>query len=81
MGMLVRTLDMILRARGISKVAITGVATDLAVEATARCAHDLDYGVTVLSNCCAAATDADHENALAFLSKIAVVINAEDLDN
>lgn len=66
-------LDLVLRARGIRELMICGVATDLAVEAAARDAHDRDYMVTVVSDCCAAARDDEHEQSLRTLSKIASV--------
>lgn len=67
------SLDAILRARGIEQVYIAGVATDLAVQSAARDAHDRDYGVTVLSDCCAATSDTDHDSSLTTLRKIASV--------
>ena len=53
--------------RGIDTVFITGVATNLVVEQTAR--HGTDIGLTVhpVSNCVAAASDAVHGASLANL--------------
>lgn len=73
-------LDLILRARGIRELYIAGVATDLAVESAARDAHDHDYKITILSDCCAAATDDDHARSLTFLKKIARVMTLDALD-
>lgn len=56
-----------LAGRGIDVVFVTGVATNLTVEQTAR--HGTDLGLTVhpLSDCIAAATDAVHRASLANL--------------
>lgn len=67
-------LDQLLRNQGIQTVRLAGIATDLAVEATARAAHDLDYSVEILSQCSAAATMEDHQRALDSLSKFAVIM-------
>lgn len=67
-----------LRAAGVADVWLAGVATDLAVESTARSAHDLDFGVTVVADACAAANAEDHEKSLRFLPKIARVISSSD---
>jgi len=42
-----------LLGNGIRQVVLAGVATNLAVEATARHATDIGLGVTVLEDCCA----------------------------
>lgn len=73
-------LDVILRAIGTDHLIVCGVATDLAVEAAARDAHDRDFNVTVLADCCIAAGGDDHENALRTLRKLGSVINADEVD-
>ncbi|MDX3094591.1 cysteine hydrolase [Streptomyces sp. ME19-03-3] len=45
-------LDMLLRARGIDSLVLTGIATSGVVLSTLRQAADLDYGLTVLSDGC-----------------------------
>lgn len=49
-------LDEYLRRRGVTQVALTGVATSAGVESTARSAHDLGYNVTLVVD---AMTDLD----------------------
>ena len=49
-------LDLVLRSRGIRTVVVTGVATDVCVEATARDAFMRDYYVVVVTDCTAATT-------------------------
>ncbi len=50
------TLDEILRKRGVTQVFLTGVATSLGVESTARSAYDLGYNVVFVVD---AMTDRD----------------------
>lgn len=49
-------LDEILRSRGVTQVFLTGVATSMGVEATARSAFDLGYNVVLVTD---AMTDRD----------------------
>lgn len=68
------SLALTLRSLGISDLVIAGVATDIAVQSAARDAHDRDFRVLVAADCCAAATQSDHEQALANISKFATVV-------
>ncbi len=54
-------LDLVLRSRGVTELAIAGIATSAVVLASALDAVDLDYGVTVLSDCCADPDSDVHE--------------------
>jgi nicotinamidase-related amidase len=72
-------LDTILRTQDIRHLYLAGVATDLAVQSAARDAHDRDYVITILADCCAAASDEDHKSSLATLQKIAAVKSLADL--
>jgi nicotinamidase-related amidase len=71
-------LETILRARDINRIVIVGVATDLAVAATALAAHDRDFQVVVIGDCCIAANDADHEAGLVALRKIGNVFTRRE---
>jgi nicotinamidase-related amidase len=51
-------LDMVLRSMGVEHLVMFGVATSGVILSTIRAAADLDYAVTILSDCCA---DADPE--------------------
>jgi len=53
-----------LLARGIKKVVIGGVVTNLVVESTARAADDAGLAVTVLEDCCAAPNPEWHQFAI-----------------
>ena len=57
-------LDTILRWAGVDTLVLAGVATDVAVESTARGACDLGYRTLVVSDACAADSDQAHVNAL-----------------
>jgi len=72
-------LDLILRNNDVDAILVAGVATDLAVSNTVREAHDKDYRVTVIADCCAAANDKDHHDALASLAKIAAIQESDEL--
>jgi nicotinamidase-related amidase len=71
-------LDLLLRKYVIHKLFVCGVATDLAVEAAARDAHDRDYSVTVIADCCVAATDEDHEQSIKTIAKFAKVLSSRE---
>ncbi|WP_217206955.1 cysteine hydrolase family protein [Streptomyces sp. AC550_RSS872] len=45
-------LDVVLRARGIDSLVLTGIATSAVVLSTLCQANDLDFGLTVLSDAC-----------------------------
>lgn len=64
---------------GVTDVYIAGVATDLAVEATARSAHDLDFNVKIVTDACAAANAEDHARSLSFLPKVAQLVDTSSL--
>jgi nicotinamidase-related amidase len=53
-----------LLARGIKKIVIGGVVTNLVVESTARAADDAGLAVTVLEDCCAAPSAEWHQFAI-----------------
>ena len=57
-------LDLILRSNGIRSVIMTGVATNVCVETTARQAFMRDYYVVLPSDCCAAYFQAHHDATL-----------------
>jgi nicotinamidase-related amidase len=57
-------LDTILRVAGVDTLVLVGIATDVAVESTARAASDLQYRTIVVSDACTADTDEAHAHAL-----------------
>jgi Isochorismatase family len=63
------SLDIILRVAGVDNLVLVGIATDVAVESTARAACDLAYRPIVVSDGCLTDTDEGHANSLAVIKK------------
>jgi nicotinamidase-related amidase len=59
-------LDFILRARGITTIALGGFLTNCCVESTMRTGYEKGYEVITLSDCVAATSPEEHENAIRF---------------
>lgn len=57
-------LDPLLKSLGIRSLLLAGVATDTCVESTGRDAYFIDYYVSIVSDCCGAASESDHTSAL-----------------
>jgi nicotinamidase-related amidase len=60
-------LEVVLRAQNIDHLVLSGIATSGVVLSTLRAAADMDYPLTVLSDCCA---DGDHEVHRVLLTKV-----------
>ena len=52
-----------------------GVSTNMAVELTAREAHDRDYLVEIVEDACAARTKESHDISIKVLSSFSKIIN------
>jgi nicotinamidase-related amidase len=72
-------LDTILKAREIDTVLLTGVATNITVEGTARDAVNLGYRTIVISDCTSAANEAAHEASLGTLGILAECASSSDV--
>ncbi|MFN8524666.1 MAG: isochorismatase family cysteine hydrolase [Chloroflexota bacterium] len=73
-------LELILRSRGITSVVLTGVATNVCVESTARDAYMRDYHVVFVDDCSAAYSAEKHAATLRNMNDhFGVVVNAADL--
>ncbi len=59
-------LDFILRARGITTIALGGFLTNCCVESTMRTGYEKGYQVVTLSDCVAATSEEEHGNAIQF---------------
>jgi hypothetical protein len=70
-------LDWVLRKAGIETVVVCGIVTNGGVASTARDAHLRDYNVIVLSDGCAAFSDALHQASLADLASIGKVMTCD----
>jgi nicotinamidase-related amidase len=53
----------------VKRLVLAGIATNLCVFFTAHDAHMREYDITILSDCCAAESDADHDWALGQLKR------------
>ena len=73
-------LEPILRAHGIQRIFLSGVSTVAVVQGTVRDAHDRDYVVTVLEDCCAAASAEDPDAAIRVLQRFATFTSSDALD-
>ncbi|MBP2330721.1 nicotinamidase-related amidase [Kibdelosporangium banguiense] len=57
-------LDLHLRRRGITQVVLTGIATSIAVESTARAAHEHGYNVTLATDAMSDLDSAAHQHSV-----------------
>ena len=71
-------LDWVLRKAGIETVVVCGIVTNGGVASTARDAHLRDYNVVVLSDGCAAFSNALHQASLADLASIGKVTTCSE---
>jgi len=58
-------LDFILRSKGITTIALGGFLTNCCVESTMRSAYEKGFNVFTLTDCVAATSQAEHDNAIA----------------
>ena len=68
-GFIGTDLDQVLRSRGIETVIMTGEATNVCVETTARDAYMRDYFVVFLGDCTASTAKAAHDATLFTMGK------------
>jgi nicotinamidase-related amidase len=59
-------LDFILRSKGIRNVALGGFLTNCCVESTMRSAYEKGFDVYTLTDCVAATSKEEHDNAIAY---------------
>ncbi len=59
-------LDFILRSKGITTIALGGFLTNCCVESTMRSGYENGYQVITLSDCVAATSIEEHDNALSY---------------
>jgi nicotinamidase-related amidase len=67
------SLEPILRAHGVERIVMCGVSTNGVVHSGAREAHDRDYEVAILEDCCAGANANEHLHAIACLGRYATI--------
>ncbi len=71
-------LDVVLRSQNINKLVIGGIGTSGVVLSTAIVAAEMDYGLTVLSDCCGDENMENHNFILKFLPKYGEVITSDE---
>jgi len=59
-------LDFILRSKGITTIVLGGFLTNCCVESTMRSGYENGYQVITLTDCTAATSVAEHENAISY---------------
>ncbi len=59
-------LDFILRSKGIRNIALGGFLTNCCVESTMRSAYEKGFNVYTLTDCLAATSQAEHDNAITY---------------
>ena len=75
-------LDTVLCMAGVDTLVLVGIATDVAVESTARAASDLGYRTIVVSDACTADSDESHARSLEVLRKwFAETLTADEVLN
>jgi nicotinamidase-related amidase len=74
------TLMAQLRAQGIQRIYCSGVSTQAVVQATVRDAHDRDFDVIVIEDCCAAHSDEEHRNSMQSISRFCRTASSATVD-
>jgi len=75
-------LRLLLRNMEIKDVIVAGIFTDQCVSSTVRSLADESFGVVVVDDCCAAATDELHDNELSIINMIYChVVQLEDIES
>ena len=75
-------LRILLRNMDIRDVIVAGIFTDQCISSSVRSLADESFGVVVVEDCCAAATDELHLNELKTINMIYChVVQAEDIDS
>ena len=73
-------LDLVLRSKGIETLLMTGVATNVCVETTARDGFSRDYRIILVEDCCAAYSPEEHASTVTNIRKyFGIVTNSEVL--
>lgn len=70
-------LELMLRTAGVGHVLCSGVSTQAVVQACTRDAHDRDFRVTVLEDCCSAPSDDEHRASIGSLGMFAAITTTD----
>lgn len=69
-------LEVLLRRERIERIYCSGVSTQAVVQATVRDAHDRDFEVLVLEDCCASPSAQEHENSMGSIARFCTSISS-----
>ncbi len=73
-------LALVLRSKGIETLLMTGVATNVCVETTARDGFNLDYRIIFVEDCCGAFSPEEHASTITNINKyFGIVSNSKVL--
>jgi nicotinamidase-related amidase len=73
-------LDFMLRSKGITTLVLGGFLTNCCVESTMRSGYENGYRVLTLTDCVAATSQAEHDNAISFdYPMFSLPVTADDL--
>ena len=70
-------LELLLKREGIERIYCSGVSTQAVVQATVRDAHDRDFDVVLLEDCCASPSAEEHANSVASIARFCTAANSE----
>lgn len=73
------TLEMQLRALAVSRIYCSGVSTQAVVQAAVRDAHDRDFEIVLLEDCCAAHSSEEHANSIASIGRFCQVTSLDQV--
>jgi nicotinamidase-related amidase len=74
------SLEPIARAHAIERIVMCGVSTNGVVHSGARDAHDRDFEVVILEDCCAGVTADEHLHAIACLGRFGAIVQSGEFD-
>lgn len=74
------SLEAICRANAIERLVLCGVSTNGVVHSGAREAHDRDFEVVILEDCCAGVTADEHLHAVACLGRYASIVQSIEFE-
>lgn len=74
------SLEAILRANRVDRLVLSGVSTNGVVHSGAREAHDRDYEVVILEDCCAGASADEHRHAIACMGRFGQTVSSPEFD-
>ncbi len=72
-------LEEVLRALGVSRLIVAGIATNSVVETTVRHAADMGYEVAVVADACSSGRPELHEASLANMAYVAEITTVDEL--